>query len=720
MKNREFRTLMAVAVMTAMVAGGVQGTTMYAQAADEANEVKSLEVSSEEEKVLKNETVYVKLDANGKKKTVEVSDQLKNITDLTTLKDISDLKDIVNVKGDETFKQNGTSLTWDVNGSDICYQGTTDKKLPVGIGITYELDGKKVSAEELEGKSGHLKIRYEYQNLTGKDGEDYTPFAMVTGVILDADKFTNVTVTNGKMISDGERELAIGIGIPEMKETLGISELDIPDCFEIEADVTEYEAVEGISIATNDIFNEVSTDKFDSLDDLKDSMSELQSAADRLVEGSGELKDGLDTLLESSGLLFHGIGELADGGNQLAAGTTSLSLGASELKEGAGTLAAGTGALSSGAGTLASGARGVSDGAKSTLAGMNQLYGGIESLDQGIASFGSEALAGIAQLREGVTALQNGIDSAAEGASALAGGIGQAKEAAQNLSQATTQLAQSSSADSISEQIATLMQLKENCEDETLKEQLGAVISNLESIKSSLETQQATAALIASGMNDLTSTLGSGEGQLGAGAASLAATLNEPLKNGAASVNEGMNQMELSLEAGVGRLSEGTGMLLGGEDGNGGAKALKSGMNALADGAQQVSDGSESLSENLKTAENGANTLKAGTISLASGAEELMNGSATLSTGLETLRQGSGELVEGVTKLDEGAGELHDGMIRFNEEGIEKLVSAFGGDTEELLDKLNDMLDASKKYKSFTGISDGMDGEVKFIFVMDK
>lgn len=329
-------------------------------------------------------------------------------------------------------------------------------------------------------------------------------------------------------------------------------------------------------------------------------------------------------------------------------------------------------------------------------------------------------MAGIAQLREGVTALQNGIDSAAEGASALAGGIGQAKEAAQNLSQATTQLAQSSSADSISEQIATLMQLKENCEDETLKEQLGAVISNLESIKSSLETQQATAALIASGMNDLTSTLGSGEGQLGAGAASLAATLNEPLKNGAASVNEGMNQMELSLEAGVGRLSEGTGMLLGGEDGNGGAKALKSGMNALADGAQQVSDGSESLSENLKTAENGANTLKAGTISLASGAEELMNGSATLSTGLETLRQGSGELVEGVTKLDEGAGELHDGMIRFNEEGIEKLVSAFGGDTEELLDKLNDMLDASKKYKSFTGISDGMDGEVKFIFVMDK
>ena len=739
MKNREFRTLMAVALMTAMVAGGIHGTTMYAHAADQTKTAVTESISSGEAKAQKNETVYVKLDANGNKKMVEVSDQLKNISDLTKIEDISDLQNIENVKGDETFAQSGTSLAWDGNGSDICYQGTTDKELPVGITITYELDGKRVTAEELEGKSGHLKIRYEYQNTTGANGENYTPFAMVTGLVLDTDKFTNVAVENGKLISDGEREIAIGIGIPKMKETLGVNDLDIPDYFELEADVTEYEAMEGITVATNSIFNEVSTDRFDSLDELKDSMSELQSAADQLVDGSGELKDGLDTLLESSGTLIDGIGELADGGNQLAVGTKTLSSGAVELKEGAGTLAAGTGALSSGAGTLAAGAESVSDGAQSALAGMNQLYGGIESLNQGIGSLQTQATAGMAQLFNGAGALQSGIDSAASGAVQLQAGISSAAKAAQNLSGAAAQLAVGIPSQvtghineqvvvNNSQQIASLQQIKAACADESINAQIDAVIVSLENqtvtvdkdvqVELGLDIQRQIAT-IAQGTDELADQLRE-QGQIGAGASALSTKLSGPLKEGAESLNAGMSEMAQELDAGVNQLSVGTGMLLSGEDGNGGAAALKGGMTALASGAKQVSDGSKSLSDNLKTAESGANALAAGSKSLASGAEEVKNGSATLSAGLETLRQGSGALVEGVTKLDEGAGKLQDGMIQFNEEGIEKLVSVFGGDVEKLLDKMNEMLDASREYKSFSGISDGMDGEVKFVFVMDK
>lgn len=740
MKNREFRTLMAVALMTAMVAVGIHGTTMYAHAADQTKTAATENISSREAKAQKNETVYVKLDANGNKKMIEVSDQLKNISDLTKIEDISDLQNIENVKGDETFAQSGTSLAWDGNGSDICYQGTTDKELPVGITITYELDGKRVTAEELEGKSGHLKIRYEYQNTTGANGENYTPFAMVTGLVLDTDKFTNVAVENGKLISDGEREIAIGIGIPKMKETLGVNDLDIPDYFELEADVTEYEAIEGITVATNSIFNEVSTDKFDSLDELKDSMSELQSAADQLVDGSGELKDGLDTLLESSGTLIDGIGELADGGNQLAVGTKTLSSGAVELKEGAGTLAAGTSALSSGAGTLAAGAESVSDGTQSALAGMNQLYGGIESLNQGIGSLQTQATAGMAQLLNGAAALESGVGEAASGAALLQQGISSAAQAAQDLSGAAAKLAAGIPSQvtghineqvvvNNSQQIASLQQIKATCKDDSINAQIDAVITSLQSqtvtvekdvlVELGLDVQRQTAATIAQEADALAAQL-SEQGQIGAGASELSTALNGPLKEGAVSLNAGMGQMAQALDAGVNQLSVGTGMLLSGENGNGGAAALKSGMTALVSGAKQVSDGSKSLSDNLKTAESGANALAAGSESLASGAEEVKNGSATLSVGLETLRQGSGALVEGVTKLDEGAGKLQDGMIQFNEEGIEKLVSAFSGDTEKLLDKMNEMLDASREYKSFSGISNGMDGEVKFVFVMDK
>lgn len=76
--------------------------------------------------------------------------------------------------------------------------------------------------------------------------------------------------------------------------------------------------------------------------------------------------------------------------------------------------------------------------------------------------------------------------------------------------------------------------------------------------------------------------------------------------------------------------------------------------------------------------------------------------------------------MDGVKQLDDGAGTLSEGMIQFNEDGIKKLVSAFDGDISGMLDKLNGMLDASREYKNFAGIQDGMDGEVKFVFVTEK
>lgn len=337
MKNREYRVLVTLALMASLVVGNIAGTSVNVQAAD--NKDKSTETkkisetkTSSTATPTKDETVYVKVDDAGNQKDVTVSDQLKNISSLGTIDDVSDLKDIKNVKGDETFSENNGKLVWQGDKKDICYQGTTTKKIPVGMKVTYELDGKKVSADDLEGKSGHLKIHYEYQN-TSADSGKYTPFLMATGLLMDGEKFSNVTVDNGKVISDGDRNIVIGMGLPQLKEQLTsvsseVDDLDIPDSFTVEADVTDYEKVEAVTVATNEVFNEVDADKFDSLDELKDSMTELQDAANQLIDGSGELKDGLDTLLSSSGTLVSGIDQLASGGNTLASGTGSLVSGA--------------------------------------------------------------------------------------------------------------------------------------------------------------------------------------------------------------------------------------------------------------------------------------------------------------------------------------------------------------------------------------------------------
>lgn len=110
---------------------------------------------------------------------------------------------------------------WDAEGNDIYYQGSTTKALPVDVSVSYKLDGKTMSAKEIAGKSGRVTIRFDYKNnqyemvdIGGKKEKIYVPFAMLTGIELDDDKFSNVEVTNGKVVNDGTMTVVAGLAFP--------------------------------------------------------------------------------------------------------------------------------------------------------------------------------------------------------------------------------------------------------------------------------------------------------------------------------------------------------------------------------------------------------------------------------------------------------------------------------------------------------------------------
>lgn len=711
MKNREYRVLVTLALMASLVVGNIAGTSVNVQAAD--NKDKSTETKKTSEAKTSNsatptkdETVYVKVDDAGNQKDVTVSDQLKNISNLGTIDDVSDLKDIKNVKGDETYSESNGKLVWQGDKKDICYQGTTTKKIPVGMKVTYELDGKKISADDLEGKSGHLKIHYEYQN-TSADSGKYTPFLMATGLLMDGEKFSNVTVDNGKVISDGDRNIVIGMGLPQLKEQLTsvsskADDLDIPDSFTVEADVTDYEKVEAVTVATNEVFNEVGTDKFDSLDELKDSMTELQDASNKLVSGSGELKDGLDTLLSSSGTLVSGIDQLASGGNTLASGTGSLVSGMQSAKTGSSQLAGGVKALSDGVSGMQAQ---VSDGVKDLSNGVSSVQAGVETI-HGIAE---QADKGVDLAKDGAKGLCAGLETASESAGEIA-------TAARNLctvlggNQQTVQVEQQQEVtvdnSDIYNQIAALA---EQMTDENDKAAVENVLNQISATKTQTVDVQAEVEVenpyvtalngIASGADALSKQL-SANGEIGGGAATLYGTLSSTQGATVKAATAGLSgalASDGSLQRGISLLQSGVGEM--------GTK-LGAGTNELLSGIGTLQKGADSLDSGLGT--------------LTSGASQLNSGAGTLSTGLNTLQSSTGALVSGVEQLDSGAAELNSGMIQFNEEGIEKLVSVFDGDIDALLDKANELLDASKEYKNFSGIADGMDGSVKFIFVSDK
>jgi len=649
--------------------------------------------------VTKDETVYVKTDASGEKTSVTVSDQLSNIGKDATIEDISALIGIENVKGDETFSRTGKTLTWKNDGSNkICYQGTSEEALPVGMTISYELDGKLVSYDDLKGKSGHLTIKVTYENYT--EGDAFAPFMMATGIIIDGDAFTNIEVEHGKLMSDGEKDIVLGYGFPGLKSYLQLEDTEITEDIEIsegftmEADVTDFDKITCMSLATNEVFTELSADRFDDMDDVKDDMTKLQDASAQLVDGSGQLKDGVDTLKDASGGLIDGVNQLAAGGKTLVAGTDTLYAGAKDLKAGASSLTDGTGQLADGSGVLVNGTAQLAAGAKDAKTGAVTIE------------------EGLGQAKQGAMQLSGGLTQSKEGAGTLKEGLGQVKQATAGVSQ----LAQAMAA----------------CVEPTAtgSAEVSVYVDNGDSrsaVRAALEAAGADEDMISAAVNaiddkevsttaDVTVPVNAATSQIAAYAQQLVQTAGAA-DGGVTQLQGGADQ----LAAGLGQLEAGASDLVSGlTQLEGGAGSLVSGLGTLESGASQLKDGSQTLDAGIKAADTGARQLKDGSVALADGANTLNSGANTLSDGLSELLAGLGELTAGIEELFDGAVELHDGMVEFDQDGIHKLVDLFDDDLGDLLDRVSAMVDQANAYTNYSGLGSNMEGSVKFVFMTEE
>lgn len=359
----------------------------------------------------KDEVVYVMADAQGNTQKIIVSDCLKNANGESTITDASSLTDIKNVKGNESYTVDADgNLVWNADGSDIYYQGTTDKELPVDVSISYELEEKEIAPEDLVGKTGNVTIRFTYTNnekttveVNGKKKEVYVPFAMISGAILPAEHFSDIEVTNGKVISEGDNNIVVGMAFPGLKDSVNIDslkekavdeeakekldEVEIPETVEIHAYATSFEMNQTMTMAMSDLLSDLNMDDTLDIDTSKitDSMNELQDATQQLKDGStdldsgaGELVDGISTLNDGAAELNNGAGSLKDGIDQVNSGAGSLSDGAATLNSGVQTLKNGTSSLVSGAGELNSGAAQLKDGITKASNGVNAIKAGFE------------------------------------------------------------------------------------------------------------------------------------------------------------------------------------------------------------------------------------------------------------------------------------------------------------------------------------------------------
>ena len=274
----------------------------------------------------KEETVYTKLDKDGKNYSTIVSTHLKNEEETEWIKDMTDLFNVENTKGEEEFKQEGNSLVWKADKKDIYYQGESQKELPIACCVTYELDGKELSAEEIVGKTGKVKVTIHYTNkeehivtINGKEQKLYTPFVAVAGTVIPNDKNKNIEISNGKVINDGSKTLVMGVSMPGLQESLNISneEMLIPDDIEISMEATDFELGNIVTFVTPKVLEEEDLKFLDKLEEVYQQVDMVETAGNQIEEGSTALASGSAELVLGSKKLNEGSQVAYQGAKQM-------------------------------------------------------------------------------------------------------------------------------------------------------------------------------------------------------------------------------------------------------------------------------------------------------------------------------------------------------------------------------------------------------------------
>ena len=713
------------------------GLTPEANAASEA-EVAPFRPAADAAVVIpgeKEETVYVKADASGmpSEKSVEVI--LKEIAGQDLIEDRSDLRDIKNTEGDEEFYDAGDGrYIWQNHGGEIRYKGISDRELPVDTHVTYYLEGQPVTADEIAGKTGAVRIRFDYDNHTD------VPFMVLSSAILPSDVFKDIEVTNGRVMDLGEQKAVIGIAFPGLGERLGLAdyepteEIDLPEYVEIEARTDKFELDFTATVISTGLFDEVDDEDLRDFEDMSDDMDELADASSELADAAGELADGGEEFGDYLSQYFGGLSKISEGTDALDQGLGALSGNISKLSEGSRKLQQGLAqldkslagvdltSLTSEEGEKAAAEAGealrlLSEGSAVLAEKLGAANESISALQEFARKAGeykvkADALAEAVNGYEPAPLAEKAESAASVLADPLEGVIlDQARSAyeekAGEAAERTAEENRQSAADAVeeSEALDGLGLTPEQIEE--VKSRLIADIQNsmqaadpgqpeMEVQRQELEQElEAEIEPLLAGWDEEISRERAALYEAAAEIPELEIPEAEPLsEEEVTALNGTMEQMEKSLAVisgyakGISDSSDALGSLAGAMD------KIRSGVNALSKGSGELTRGIGAFEEALK---------------------KTSEGSSQLNKALEQASEAGGTLSGAYGQLVSGMQAFADGVSEFDKEGIQSLAELTGPEYLALIRNVRAARDAEHSYANFSGLCDGQKGSVRFI-----
>ena len=693
----------------------------------------------------KEETVYVKADATGRptEKTVEVVLRKISSDGLLPVEDRSNLREIRNTEGDEEyFDAGGGRYLWENHGEDIQYKGKSDDALPVDVRITYYLDGQEMTAQALAGKTGDVRIRFDYENHTD------VPFMVLSSAIMSSEVFSDVEVTNGRVIDLGDQKMVIGAVFPGLSDSLRLAdyepteEIDLPEYMEIGAHAENFELDFTASVVSTGLFDELEDEDLENLEDMADDMDELTDASSELSDAAGELAEGGSEFGDYLCQHFDGLSQISSGTDELDKGLGALSDNISKISEGAEALEKGLSKVDKSLSEIDLSSL-TSDGDSKEAKAVQEA---LQSLGQNSAALG-EKLSGISEASEQLQTFAESFAAYCEKADALAAAVDE--NPAPVLSDNREQYVNSLNEEASAQANAVIAEKAEAAAEEAVSEAAeGAAKATADdartAVRDAIEGSGALDGLelsdeeIAAVKEQLISEIcdsieeNTGDGtEINVEPEEVGISLGEALDGILAEAQTDLDDRYSSILAARNELPEPEipDLTVFSEEEAAEISQLLTDMKTSLGVVAQYAKGMGSVTEALGDLAAGLTELKGGISKLSKGSKELKKGISLFEKALGQAAGGSSKLSEALSQVSSAGSELGgaywqlvdgmeafaDGVAEFDEEGIQSLAELTGPEYLEVIRGVRAAREAERGYTNFSGICDGQKGSVKFI-----
>lgn len=362
----------------------------------------------------KNETVYVLLSPDGDVADQRVVNRLHAKGQVTEAVDYGDYLSVRNMQSGPEPVADGDRIEWDTDilmQKDIYYEGITDRQLPVRVLIQYFLDGVRIDAEKLAGRSGKLRMEMQFSNLTGRtlpvvyescdgsmiteDTKIFVPFLVQVSYAADLEVFSEIWAPDAIKVVSG-KTMNLGFSVfpyPQAGIAFEMTGVNI--------------SLESLMITIVPMMPPIpETGMEEKVVELYEGIVSLDKGFVSFVDGAGQLSEGSREISSKGELLLSSIKELAEGSRQIETGASRLvdgydegMSGLEEVTAGLDSLSDGLGMSSQGMDALASSAKGISESCAAlaqssclVAEAASSLCEGLSQLEDSSSRTASEAL----------------------------------------------------------------------------------------------------------------------------------------------------------------------------------------------------------------------------------------------------------------------------------------------------------------------------------------